>query len=179
MGWKQFAGFCIFLAAAMPLALADGPTQQKARVSIEINAPAVKVWAKLRDFQDMSWHPAIAKTEGTGGNAANATRILLLQGGGSISEYLDSHDDAMMTYAYRIGAVEVNVLPVTGYSSRISVAAAGENKSVVTWQGAFYRGYPNNDPPAELNDEASVSAVTTVYRVGLENLKKLVENSGS
>ena len=43
------------------------------------------------------------------------------------------------------------------------------------WRGAFYRGYLNNDPPAELNDEAAVAAVSGVYRAGLEALKKRLE----
>ncbi len=46
------------------------------------------------------------------------------------------------------------------------------------WRGAFYRGYPNNDPPPELNDDAAIAAVTGVYKMGLEALKKKVE-SGS
>jgi hypothetical protein len=48
---------------------------------------------------------------------------------------------------------------------------------VVEWRGAFYRAYPNNDPPPEKNDEAAVKAITGVYKSGLENLKKLVEGS--
>ncbi len=40
---------------------------------------------------------------------------------------------------------------------------------------AFYRGYPNNDPPPDQNDEAAVKAITGVYKSGLENLKKIVE----
>jgi hypothetical protein len=49
-------------------------------------------------------------------------------------------------------------------------------KSVVEWRGAFYRGYPNNNPPADQNDEAAVAAVTAVYKAGLANLKTLAES---
>jgi hypothetical protein len=51
------------------------------------------------------------------------------------------------------------------------------SQSVVEWRGAFYRGYPNNDPPPDQNDEAAVKAISGVYKGGLENLKKLVEGS--
>ncbi len=51
----------------------------------------------------------------------------------------------------------------------------GDDKSIVEWKGAFYRGYPNNDPPPELSDEAAVKAVTGVYKAGLEALKKKLE----
>ena len=43
-------------------------------------------------------------------------------------------------------------------------------KANVVWKGGFYRGFPNNDPPAELNDEAATQAVTGVYRAGLDAL---------
>jgi hypothetical protein len=72
----------------------------------------------------------------------------------------------------------VKVLPVTNYSSTITVTPAEGGKSTVEWRGAFYRGYPNNDPPPELNDEAAVKAVSGVYRAGLDALKTKVE-SGS
>jgi len=41
----------------------------------------------------------------------------------------------------------------------------------------FCRGYPNNDPPPELNDEAAVTAVTGLYKAGLEGLKELIESA--
>ena len=52
------------------------------------------------------------------------------------------------------------------------------NKSVLSWKGAFYRGYMNNDPPPELNDEAAVKAVTGIYEAGLDAAKKAAEAGG-
>jgi len=37
----------------------------------------------------------------------------------------------------------------------------------------------NNDPPPELNDEASQKAVRGLYRTGLDALKAKIEKSGS
>jgi hypothetical protein len=51
------------LLAFPTLAMAHGPSRQKLIESVEINAPAEKVWAKIGNFQDMSWHPAVEKTE--------------------------------------------------------------------------------------------------------------------
>jgi hypothetical protein len=45
----------------------------------------------------------------------------------------------------------------------------------VQWDGAFYRGYPNNDPPPDLNDDAAIKAVTGLYQAGLAALKAKVE----
>jgi len=158
-------------------AAAHGPTRQKVTETVEINAPADKVWAVVGNFQDMSWHPAFAKTEGTGGNEANATRTLTLTSGDTIEEKLLSSDPAKMIYKYEITKVDTKVLPVNNYSSNISVKGEGD-KSTVEWKGAFYRGFMNNDPPPELSDEAAKKAVTSVYRAGLDALKKKIEAGG-
>lgn len=168
------AGAVLFAAGAE----AHGPTRQKVTQTIEIDAPAAKVWAVIANFQDMSWHPAVAKAEGKGGNEANATRTLTLANGEVIlEETLEKYDAAGMNYSYRITKDNVKALPVTNYSSRIAVSDEG-GKAKVEWRGAFYRGFPNNDPPAELSDEAAIKAVTGVYSSGLAALKKKVE-SGS
>lgn len=153
---------------------AHGPTRKKVVISRTVTAPPDKVWALIKDFQDMSWHPAVAATQGQGGNTPGATRTLTLAGGGEIHEKLEKYDTDKQSLFYRIEEVDVKVLPVTNYSSWISVKATDDG-SLVTWKGAFYRGYPNNDPPPELNDQAAVEAVTGVYEAGLDNVKKLAE----
>lgn len=169
------------LIALMPVvagttADAHGPTRQKVTEKIEINAPADKVWATMGTFHDMGWHPAFAETEGDGGNEVGASRTLVLGSGGKIEEKLINYDAAKMMYKYEITKVDVKDVPVSNYSSMISVKGDGD-KSTVTWKGAFYRGYVNNDPPPELSDEAAVKAITGVYQSGLEALKKKVEGN--
>lgn len=159
------------------LAEAHGPSRQKITETVEINAPADKVWAKIGNFQDMSWHPAVEKTEGQGGNEKDATRKITLKGGATIEESLEKYDAAGMSYNYRIINVDVKVLPVTNYSSWLTVKPGEGGKTVVEWKGAFYRGYPNNDPPPELSDEAGRKAVSAVYRAGLDALKASMEAS--
>jgi hypothetical protein len=167
-------------AAALPLAAAaHGPTRKKVTEAVEIKAPPEKVWAAIGNFQDMSWHPAIEKTDGKGGNAADATRVLTLKGGGTIAEELAKFEPEQKSYSYRITAVDVKVLPVTNYSSTIIVLPGAGGGSKVEWRGAFYRGYPNNDPPPELNDDAAMKAVSGVYRAGLDALKANLEKGGS
>ncbi|WP_132544186.1 SRPBCC family protein [Rhodovulum euryhalinum] len=156
------------------MALAHGPTRQKVTLSADLAAPPAEVWAAIGDFQDMGWHPAIHATTGEGGNAIDATRVLTLgqDGGPTISEQLYKYDADKMTYSYRITDVAVDVLPVTNYSSHLTVKPRPDGGSVVEWRGAFYRGYPNNDPPPDLNDEAAIKAVTAVYQAGLDALAK-------
>ena len=88
----------------------------------------------------------------------------------AIAEVLYKYDATKMTYSYRITEVAVEVLPVTNYSSHLTVKPLDGGGSLVEWRGAFYRGYPNNDPPPELNDEAAIAAVTGVYQEGLDAL---------
>lgn len=174
IGKRSLYGLTALVASSLAVQ-AHGPTRQKVNESIEINAPPAKVWAMIGNFQDMKWHPVVAKSEGTGGNDIDASRKLTLVNGGTIDEQLYKYNAAEMTYSYRITTVDVKVLPVTNYSSTITVTPVAGEKSVVEWRGAFYRGYPNNDPPPELNDDAAIAAVTAVYRTGLDALKKSLE----
>jgi hypothetical protein len=166
------------LLAALTVAVsAHGPSRQKVTETVEINAPPDKVWQTIGNFQDMSWHPAVAKTEGKGGNEPKATRTLTLTSGGKIDEQLLKYDPAKMTYKYEMHHPDVKVIPVNNYSSILSVKGEGD-KSTVEWRGAFYRGFMNNDPPPELNDEAAKKAVTDIYRSGLDALKQKLEAGG-
>jgi len=160
------------------LAMAHGPTRQKVTMTTEVAAEPAEVWAGIGNFQDMSWHPAVAASKGEGDNAIDATRVLSLGAadGPTISEILYKHSDEKMSYSYRITAVKVEVLPVTNYSSHLTVKPRDGGGSLIEWRGAFYRGYPNNNPPEELSDEAAIAAVTGVYQAGLD---ALVERFGA
>ena len=160
-------------------ASAHGPTRQKVTETVEIAASPEEVWAIVGSFQDMSWHPAVFETSGEGGNAIDATRVLTLSAadGPTISEVLYKYSEEKRSYSYRITEVEVTVLPVTNYSSHLTVKEGANGGAVVEWRGAFYRGYPNNDPPENLNDAAAIAAVTGVYRAGLDALKEQMEGS--
>ncbi len=154
------------------MALAHGPSRQKVTLTTEVAAPPAEVWAAIGNFQDMGWHPAVFSTEGEGGNDIDATRVLTLgeAGGPTISEVLYKYSEEKMSYSYRITEVDVEVLPVTNYSSHLTVKPLESGGSLVEWRGAFYRGYPNNDPPEHLNDEAAIAAVSAVYQAGLDAL---------
>lgn len=164
------------MLATLGAASAHGPTRQKVSETIEINATPEKVWAVVSNFQDGGWIPVVAKTEGTGGNAPGAKRTLTLKNGATVDEEVAKLEPEKMTLMYRIEQVDVKVLPVTNYSSWLIVTPVdGGAKSKVEWRGAFYRGFPNNDPPPELDDQAAVNAVTGLYKAGLDGLKKKIE----
>jgi len=166
---------------------AHGPVRQKAEEEITINAPAEKVWAIIKDYGDMSWLPAVQSVTVDKGNEKGSIRVLTLKDGGTITEELKKYDDKKMSYAYKItdmstaktinhaGAEEkVPVLPVDNYAASIEVEAKGDS-SVVSWKAGYYRAYMNNNPPAEMNEEAANTAVTAILKTGLFNLKSLAE----
>ncbi len=171
MNRRLFLG-TLALILAPGLALAHGPTRQKVTLTAEVAAEPAEVWAGIGNFQDMSWHPVVFATAGENGNQIEATRVLTLgeATGPTISEVLYKYSDEKMSYSYRITAVAVEVLPVTNYSSHLTVKPRAGGGSIIEWRGAFYRGYPNNDPPENLNDAAAVAAVTGVYQAGLDAL---------
>jgi hypothetical protein len=168
---------CVGLVLAPGLAAAHGPSRQKVTEEIKIAAAPAKVWGVIKDFCSIEkWHPSVAKCEGTGGNAQGATRKLTLKGEGDrvIEEEMQEYDEAGMSFKYRITKVDVKVLPVTTYSSFMTVKPDGDG-SIVTWNGAFYRGWQRNNPPPELSDEAAIKAVTGIFKEGLANLKTTAE----
>jgi len=169
-------GAALILSFYSAVTSAHGPTRQKVTEKIEINASADVVWALIGNFADASWLPMVESSEGDEGTEKGAKRTLTLGPDIKIHETLKKYNANKMMYSYRIPVAthDVNILPVTNYSSTLSVKENGSG-SIVTWKGAFYRGYPNNDPPAELNDEAAVKAVSELYRVGLAHLKELAE----
>ena len=167
----------VCLLATSGMLSAHGPTRQKVVETIEINAPASEVWAVVGKFDAADvWLPMVQSSTSKGGHKKGATRTLVLGPDASVHETLKKHSDEKMSYTYKIPVKthDVALLPVNNYSSTISVKAT-DSGSIVTWKGAFYRGYPNTDPPPELNDDAAVAAVTALYKAGLANLKTLIE----
>jgi uncharacterized protein YndB with AHSA1/START domain len=170
----------LILLLILPVAvMAHGPSRQKVTKEITLNAPAVMVWDLISDFCSIvEWHPAVVDCEGRGGNEPGATRILTIgePGGAQIHEELQKFDSEKMVYKYKITQTDNAVLPVITYSAFLSVKDNGDDTSTITWRGGFYRAYPKNEPPPELNDEAAVTAVTGVYETGLEGIKDMIEN---
>jgi uncharacterized protein YndB with AHSA1/START domain len=177
---RVFALAAALIAFCAAPALAHGPTRQKVVETIDIDKPVDKVWAIVKDFDAISkWHPAVASSKTDKGNEEGSTRTLVLKAPGdpSFAEVLLKYDAAEHSYKYEIPKVDPKVLPVNNYTSTITVLDNGKGGSTVEWKGAFYRGYMLNDPPPELNDEASAAAVRGVYRAGLDNIKKLAEST--
>jgi len=143
--------------------------------SVEINAPAGKVWKAVESFDSLNtWHPAVAKDEIVEGknDVPGAVRLLTLKDGGTIKEKLLAFEPKARTFRYEI--LE-GVLPVSDYRSTVTVASAGKGKSTVTWTGHFRRKDTGDNPADNANDKTATDTITGVYQGGLQNLKKMME----
>jgi mxaD protein len=160
------------LACGAALAAAPRLTTSK---TVEIDAPAMKVWHAARDFNGLaSWHPALASDEIVSGknNTVGAVRLLTLKGGGTIKEKLLAFDNAGRSFKY---SILEGVLPVSDYTSTLTVKSVGKNKSSVTWSGHFKRKNVGDSPADNENDKTAVDTISGVYQGGLDNLKKMLE----
>ena len=154
------------------------PTRRKIVETIEIAATPEKVWAVVGDVKDSSWVQNVDATWEQGGDPAGSIRTLTLRNGRTITEKGQKYDSEHRTLAYYITQNDVRDLPAGDYSATLSVEPSGESQATVEWKAAFYRGYPNNHPPPELNDENSEKGVRAWVHASLENLKAKVEKDG-
>ena len=165
----------VLLGGAIP-ASAHGPTPQKVEETIEIAAPPDKVWAIVKEFGNIAdWNPALSKSEGTGGNGTDATRVITFKNGGDLQEGLDYYSDKEMTYLYRLSKEKVDVFPVSSYTAELAVKPGANGGSLVSWIGRFYRADTGNEPPPEKNDAAAIKAMKDYLSAGLNALKAKAE----
>ncbi len=130
----------------------------------------------VRNFSDLTWHPAIKASTATQGNTPGSVRTLDL-GGPKLVEQLVAYDAPDMQYTYRItdNPANVKVLPVTSYVSTISVRPDPGRGSIVDWRGTFMRADPSSTPQAGMDDAAAVKSISGVYGGGLAHLKTEAE----
>lgn len=168
-----FASFLLFPL----LVVAHGPTPQKAKESVTINAPVTTVWAVVKQFDGIAnWHPDVKASIGDGKHESGGIRTITLQNGGQLVEELDFYSDKDHEYSYRLKTENVQAFPVSSYSVTLQVTAADNaSSSVVLLKSRFYRGDTGNTPPESLNDEAAVKAVNLFFKNGLDGLKQAVE----
>jgi hypothetical protein len=169
-------GVAAFLWGAAAPAQAASP-ELKVTQSVEIAAPPAKVWGVIKNFEDLTWHPAIKASSATDGSKAGSVRTLDL-GGPKLVERLTKYDDAKMSYTYVFtdDPNNVKVVPVTGYQSTITVTKTAHGSKVV-WSGHFHRADPAAKPAAGQDDATATKAVTGIYRGGLDALKTKAESA--
>ncbi len=154
-----------------------GPTPQKAKEAITIQAPLSKVWAVLHQFDAIGfWHPDLKKSEGDGKNASGGTRTLTFANNETLVEELDYYNAEGHEYSYRLKTENTRAFPTSSYTVEIKVSPADTpDSSIVSLKSRFYRGDTGNNPPEHLTDAAAVAAVTQFFKQGLQGLKNHIE----
>src|SRR5256884_7427317 len=114
---------------------------------VEITAPLDKVWATVKDCDVLAkWHPGFARDELiSGGNGkAGAMRKLTIKDGPVVTEHLLAYDEAKHSFRYTITE---SPLPITHYTSTVSVRAGGPGMPKLTWVGGFKRKTTSDNRP--------------------------------
>lgn len=159
------------LVAGAGLAYGAAPVLHVTK-SATVDAPVAKVWDAVKNFDALNtWHPAVASDQIVEGknNQVGAVRLLTLKDGGTIKEKLLGYNPAGHRFKY---AILEGVLPVSSYTSTVSVKAGPGGKSVVTWSGQFQRKNTSDHPPANEDDKTATDTMGAVYQAGLDNLVK-------
>lgn len=160
-------------------ALAHGSDRIKAIETVEIPLAPDAVWAVVGNFHDMSWDPAITKTEGAGGNTLQSFRTLTLAKGGTLEEDLERYDADKMSYSTFLPHNDPLVLPVTNFSTVLTVRPDDKGGSIVEWRSAAFRGYPNDNPPPNMTDDVAQAAMQAYLHAGLDGLRRRLAPGGS
>jgi mxaD protein len=174
---KQSLLVFLFFLIIPELVMAHGPTPQKAKEIITINASIDKVWEVIKQFDGIdNWHKDIKKSTGDAKLESGGTRTLTFQNGEQIVDELDFYSEKDHEYSYRLKTENVKALPTSSYSVSVQVVPGDKaDTSVVTFKSRFYRGDTGNTPSEQLNDEAAVTAMTAYFKNGLESLKQKLE----
>ena len=115
---------------------------RKTEQSIKIKASPEKVWARMRDFHDMSWAPnVITKCTPVGdhrGDQIGAKRIL----NEAFHETLVELDDGNRTMRYTIdeGPSPISAKEIAGYEGVVRVTDGGEGTTRVDWNSSWKSG---------------------------------------
>ena len=133
------------------------------RAEIVIDRPADEVWARIRDFEDVSWIPNTETSRMEGD-----VRSVRMKGGSfEVTQRLLEHDEANRTMKYCM-AMQLDLSAVYGPGSvvdhlvaTIAVSPKGEGSSWVTYD-------------VETHD-FMVAGVNAEYQGALDNLKALLE----
>ncbi len=141
-----------------------------------IDAPPEKVWPILSGFAHAEWLPGVARVEAEGDNTPDkARRRLFMSDGGVVTETLTRWDaEKMMLGVHREGD-DVKRLPAVNFTNIATLRPAEGGKTSVEWKARFYRGFPNPNPPPELNDDVAIAAVTVLLRANIAALKAKAE----
>jgi hypothetical protein len=132
-----------------------------------IDAPATKVWEKVRDFNALPrWHPRIRESRIENGEPSDkigCVRDFRLQNGDRLREKLLGLSDYDMFCTYTI--LE-SPMPLTDYMATLRLTPVSDgNRTFIEWTAEF-------DCAAEVAAELMDGIGTNVFQAGFDALKR-------
>jgi hypothetical protein len=136
-------------------------------VSSVINAPAAKVWARVRDFNGLpNWHPRIADSRIENGEPADKVgciRNFTLRSGDKLREQLLGLSDFDMICTY---AILDSPMPLTNYVATLRLTPiTDQERTFVEWSADF-------DCAPDKEAELVGGIGTGVFQGGFDALKR-------
>jgi uncharacterized protein YndB with AHSA1/START domain len=144
----------------------------KVYVSSVIDAPVERVWAHIRDFNDLPrWVPAVADSRIEGGVAADkvgCVRNFNLHDGGNLREQLLALSDCDYSVTYNI---LVSPMGVQNYVATLKLTPVTDGRrTFVQWTAEF-------DCEAGRERELSDDIGNGVFQAAFDNLKRQLDRT--
>ena len=138
-------------------------------VSSIIDAPAAKVWAKVRDFNALPrWVPAVRESRIENGEPADkigCVRDFHLQNGDHLRERLLGLSDYDMFCTY---SILISPMPLTDYIATLRLTPVTDgDKTFAEWTAEF-------ECAPELAADLVAGIGTNVFQAGFDSLKRLM-----
>ena len=132
-----------------------------------IDAPAARVWERVRDFNGLPrWHPRIRESRIENGEPADkvgCVRDFNLQNGDRIRERLLGLSDYDMFCTYTI--LE-SPMPLTGYIATLRLTPVSDgNRTFIEWTAEF-------ECEDSVSDELTTGIGANVFQAGFDALKR-------
>lgn len=136
-------------------------------VSSVINAPAEKVWERVRDFNGLPrWHPRIRESRIENGEPSDrigCVRDFNLQNGDRIREKLLGLSDYDLFYTY---SILESPMPVTDYVATLRLTPVTDgNRTFAEWTAEF-------ECDEAVAEELVNGIGTNVFQAGFDALKR-------
>jgi hypothetical protein len=132
-----------------------------------IDAPAIKVWEKVRDFNALPrWHPRIRESRIENGEPSDkigCVRDFRLQNGDRLREKLLGLSDYDMFCTY---AILESPMPLTDYMATLRLTPISDgNRTFIEWTAEF-------ECAIEVAGELVEGIATNVFQAGFDALKR-------
>jgi hypothetical protein len=136
-------------------------------VSSVINAPAAKVWARVRDFNGLpNWHPRIADSRIENGEPADKVgciRNFTLRTGDKLREQLLGLSDYDMVCTY---SILDSPMPLTDYVATLRLTPiTDQERTFIEWSADF-------DCAPDKENDLVTGIGTNVFQGGFDALKR-------